>query len=60
MWEEDFEEAFRRYMSRSDMDALKASLQARQASLDSQKKAGSGEQKKDEPGEAQGGAAEAA
>ena len=28
--EADFQDAFQRYMSRSDMDALKASLQARQ------------------------------
>jgi hypothetical protein len=26
--EEDFQEAFQRYMSRSDLDALKATLQA--------------------------------
>src|SRR5205823_1072636 len=31
-FEADFQEAFQRYMSRSDMEALRASLQARQAS----------------------------
>ena len=96
-FEADFQEAFQRYMSRSDMDALRASLHppssdfgaasppssdsglpdvsARQAGEASPPSSGTGatsqpssdsggtrdkEQKKDEPGEAQGGEAAAA
>ena len=47
-WEEDFQEAFQRYMSRSDMDALKASLQAHQRVEDGRQKAEDGANQKSE------------
>ena len=73
-WEDDFQEAFQRYMSRSDMEALRASLQARQRADPPSSDSGAtsppspsdsgaatdGEKKKDEPGKTQGGEAEAA
>ncbi len=48
-FEEDFQEAFQRYMSRSEMEALRTNLQAGQARVDSEKKEGAGEQKADPP-----------